>query len=514
MLLTADMLNVKGNGKLIQTQMNTSSNKVVLLRDIHNQKKRAHPADNANADDDLLQFMDEVKKIRDACVELYTDDQNELQGIFFQDDRMKQYFRAYPDLLLIDATYGVNNRRMPLFLLVVMDGNGESQIVALFLTRTENYETMMKLFHKFKVENNASDKLSLVITDKNFAERKALSDSFPGVQLQLCIFHALQAFNREITPEKREISAADKIVVIRILRKMVFSESETIYFRLYEQLRGLRLIKVTEYIDEHWHPVRTEWAACFTMKYHHYSNRTTNRVELLNSKLKSVVTKYTTLQKFFIETIQFMKSAITESDYRSISKAERQPIVDGNEEEYVRKYRRLLTEFAFFKLKTHIEMHTSIVFSNITREVGITTLQTNGQEVIYITKSDTCSCPFFSVLDMPCKHMLAFWDHHQLPKYVPEKCAARWYKTNLPKEISEQVLSLEFSNKPDVHKNVLTQNMKFRKAIETSKIIAAALSQKPSQVFDLFMKVLKQFEQFIQNNDVFSIHSVGIVSIS
>ncbi len=32
-------------------------------------------------------------------------DNNVLQGIFFQDEEMKQAFSAYPELLCIDATY-------------------------------------------------------------------------------------------------------------------------------------------------------------------------------------------------------------------------------------------------------------------------------------------------------------------------------------------------------------------------------------------------------------------------
>lgn len=184
-----EMNSVKGNAKLMQAQLNSDERRSILLRDIHNQKKTT---DAATSDGDIVTFMNEVRKIPDATVELFTDETNELQGIFFQTDRMKLFYKAYPDVLLIDATYGTNNRRMPVFLLVVVDGNGESQIVCLFITRSENYETMMKLFAKFKHENTETSKLTLAVTDKNFAERRAISESFPGIQLQLCIFHVLQ----------------------------------------------------------------------------------------------------------------------------------------------------------------------------------------------------------------------------------------------------------------------------------------------------------------------------------
>lgn len=140
-------------------------------------------------------------------------------------------------------------------------------------------------------------------------------------------FASHQAFGREIKREKRQISLDEKKQVLIILRQMVYALSEEVYDGLHAQLLGLNLDGVTQYFDTNWHRIRTEWVACYTKQYHHYLNQTTNRLESLNSKLKSVVTKYTTLQNFFAETIQFLKSTVTESDYRTISKKERKPIV-------------------------------------------------------------------------------------------------------------------------------------------------------------------------------------------
>lgn len=196
----SDMMNIKANVKLVQTQLNASGDKIVLLKDIRNAKM---PLSSEN---DMCQFVEEVKN---GCAEIFCNENNELEGIFFQDDRMKAYFAAYPELLLVDATYGLNNRRMPVFLLVIMDGNGESQIVGFFITKSENYEIMVKLFAKFREQNPKHTDMKLVVTDKNFAERKACADVFPGIQMQLCIFHVMQNLNREITTQKRSINSAD-----------------------------------------------------------------------------------------------------------------------------------------------------------------------------------------------------------------------------------------------------------------------------------------------------------------
>ena len=61
-----------------------------------------------------------------------------VQGIYFQDSSMKMSSESYPELLMVDATYKWNNLRMPVFIPLVIDGNGESEIVSVFLVSTED----------------------------------------------------------------------------------------------------------------------------------------------------------------------------------------------------------------------------------------------------------------------------------------------------------------------------------------------------------------------------------------
>ena len=51
-------------------------------------------------------------------------------GLFFQDGLVKSTFAAFPVLLLINATYKLNDLRMPLYLMMCVDGNGNSEIVS------------------------------------------------------------------------------------------------------------------------------------------------------------------------------------------------------------------------------------------------------------------------------------------------------------------------------------------------------------------------------------------------
>ena len=42
-------------------------------------------------------------------------------------------YAAYPEVLLVDATYKLNELRMPVYLLLVIDSNGQSEIVGVFV---------------------------------------------------------------------------------------------------------------------------------------------------------------------------------------------------------------------------------------------------------------------------------------------------------------------------------------------------------------------------------------------
>ena len=88
-----------------------------------------------------------------SVVTAFTDEDDMLKAIYFQTSEMRSAFALYPELLLIDATYKLNNLNMPLYVLMIVDGNGESEIVCLWLTQFEDKETITKLVQEFKKHN-------------------------------------------------------------------------------------------------------------------------------------------------------------------------------------------------------------------------------------------------------------------------------------------------------------------------------------------------------------------------
>ena len=56
---------------------------------------------------------------------------NKFKALFYQDAEMHLVYQAYPELIMIDATYKLINLRLPLYLSLCIDGNGQSEIACM-----------------------------------------------------------------------------------------------------------------------------------------------------------------------------------------------------------------------------------------------------------------------------------------------------------------------------------------------------------------------------------------------
>lgn len=74
-----------------------------------------------------------------AVVEYVTDGDKNLKAIF-QDEAIKSTFEQFPEIKLIDATYKTNNLRLSLYFIITVDGNGQIEIVVLFLLTEEDQD--------------------------------------------------------------------------------------------------------------------------------------------------------------------------------------------------------------------------------------------------------------------------------------------------------------------------------------------------------------------------------------
>ena len=164
-------------------------------------------------------------------MDVFIDEKKVFTGLFFQDAIMKYNFNCFPEVILFDATYKLNELRMPLYLMLVIDGNGQSEIVSLFLTFT-----ITDMINAFKSANPSWSKVGVVITDKDFTERAVFNEEFPEASLHICLFHALRSFCREVTCDKLGIRPGERDHSLEVITKLAYSHSEDEYDDHYTSL--------------------------------------------------------------------------------------------------------------------------------------------------------------------------------------------------------------------------------------------------------------------------------------
>ena len=67
---------------------------------------------------------------------------------------------------------------MPLYIFLVCDGNGQSEIVAAFLVASEQKPVIEQMVRIFKKHNTSWSATRVIMTDKDMNERDTLSEEF------------------------------------------------------------------------------------------------------------------------------------------------------------------------------------------------------------------------------------------------------------------------------------------------------------------------------------------------
>lgn len=128
-----------------------------------------------------------------ASVEVYCDSERNLKSIFFPDQRMKDAFKAYPELLCLDATYKLLELGLPVYLMLCEDSNGQSEVVAVCLLVTEDGDSMTWMMEAFKKHNVDWEGVRVVMADKDIGERDVIKQQLPNAAVLICLFHTLRS---------------------------------------------------------------------------------------------------------------------------------------------------------------------------------------------------------------------------------------------------------------------------------------------------------------------------------
>lgn len=362
-------------------------------------------------------------KILGACVEVIADQSNVLQGIFFQDQDMKNIFSTFPELVCVDATYKLLELRFPVYVMLIEDGNGQSEIVAVFMLLEENATSILAMVNAFKKHNEKWESVRVLMADKDMTERDVFASAFPQANLLICLYHTFRSFRREIVIDKMGITSGQRTMCLEMLQQMAYATSETRYRDIYNRFCMCAPPVVVAYFQENWHPIRDQWVMGMKFSTGNFLNNTNNRLECINQKLKSVISRYSSLEEFIEKFFLILRVLRSERDQKAALAVQKVPVVfhDTQSEASV-SYMKHLTPYAYEYVAKQLRLMEKVTLSQQDEE----TYELESSEGSLTVTTTSCTCSFWLSMRLPCRHILAVRSELNLDVFDDNLCDGRW----------------------------------------------------------------------------------------
>ena len=444
-----------------------------------------------------------------ACVEVFSDEDNNFKGLYFQDKQMIEAFQAYPELLCVDATYKLLNLGIPVYLLMCEDSNGQSEIVGVCLLVSEDIVSMQWMLSSFKKHNLKWSNTKVIMADKDIKERDVFKESFPDAAVLICLFHTLRTFRREITSEKMGITMGQRILCLDSIQKMAYASNLDEYTNLYDMFKNSCPKTVVDYFNDNWHPIKEEWVMGFKAACGSFLNFTNNRLESINGKLKQVISCRSTLEEFIMKFFVILTSLRTERDHKAALMFQKVKVRPFSKDTPEAKYCEVLTSYASDFVIKQLSLMEKV--KQIQEKDGVYTVETNSGLKTVSTKD--CNCVFRQSMKLPCRHMLVLRKNLKEPLFDAECCDERWtshyYRqtqrlfSSLP---SAPSVTVSLHNSKSERK--LSQQEKFRKANILTTELAAVVSEASRHHFYRRLELLKELIDGWKNGDEMALSMV------
>jgi len=438
-----------------------------------------------------------------ADVELYSDSERNLLGIFWQDREMKESFSAFPELLCIDATYKLLELGLPVFVMVCVDSNGQTEVVAACILVTEDAQSITWMMNTFKQHNEAWKKIRVIMADKDISERDIIKGSIPDAAVLICLFHTLRSLRREISCEKMGITAGQRTACLEMVQKLAYASSVAKYNELYEQFQHDSPREVVAYFNKNWHPIKDEWVLGMKSDCGSFMNFTNNRLESLNGKLKQVIDRHSSLEDFFDKFFVILNALRRERDHKVATMFQKVKVSCFKDDSPESHYSKFLSSYA--AQFVHKQLHLAGKVSTITANTDYYVVDTaEGQKKV---TPSACECIFNKSMLLPCRHIFALRNKLGQPLFDAALCDKRWsaaYYRSTHRLFSEPSVAgvCTVNVTSEKHRQALSQHQKFREASLITTDLASLASVASNIHYERRIELLKELAQFWKNGQI------------
>lgn len=410
-------LKIGASPKLVREKFSEKTGKVILMKDLNNIKSTI-----VTSNDELPKKITELGSkfaAENDCntFEILVDENGELDAIFIQSKFGKQLFAENGYYFQMDGTYSTNMEKFSLYLILTQDKTCVGRIIAACLLRNEDCVSIGTFLELFKKYNNTSC-LQTAIVDKDASEIKALTDSFPSINIVLCYFHNIQNIEKALKSE----TPLKKFQITNLFKAMSKNTSFEKFNAYLDEIKAIATPKFVEYFEKNWLSCKQSWAGYSDYVCNTNGTNTNARIEAKNRSLKQLLSRTDKLDVFLTKFFIILKQDKTESTYKFWNEklTVTRDMCHNSLLEYIRQnyaskiFEKCSTEcvqqsleykeneeiFEFFAEDGVEEKYDASVIFNANIRVDL---------LIYYKKQE-CSCTFFRSYKMPCRHIFQLVD--------------------------------------------------------------------------------------------------------
>ena len=320
-------------------------------------------------------------------------------------------------------------------------------------------------------------------------ERSVFATLFPAAALQLCLFHVLRSMSREVTLDKMGVRAGQRDALLAVFGSMATAHSDVVYEEQCALLRQMDVPAATEYFQKNWEPIKPQWVSFLKAKQFTVGETTNNRLESFNAKVKSVCSRYASLDTFFKEFLAVLRVLRDERVHASaVASISHSVVTPANVTERDLQYRDVLTSYAYEKVVKQIGLHEAIKLPD-----DVETPVPSSEGLLSVS-TVSCNCGFRSSFRLPCRHILARRKKDGLTSYDPSLVDRRWTSAYSPDPPVNPLLSTLQVRETSAaaHVTVLTSHQKYRQLMAIAAEIAGNGSELGMREYTLCLQSMKE----------------------
>ena len=335
-------------------------------------------------------------------------------------------------------------------------------------------------------------------------ERTVFKSEMPEVSLQICLYHVLRTFSREVTTSKANINSEERTRILEHLQKMAYSKSEEAYMDTYNELKEFGGA-VFRYFDTNWHPIRYEWVETYKSQTMNFGIRTNNRIESFFQKVKSLVTTRTSLQDLIEKLFILVSLQRQERSHNLIMSSMKVSTTDlAGEDE--KAYMDFLTPEAYKLVKVELSKtdEVNVINDNLVQ----------CKDVTFRIEGHACSCSFSRGHLLPCRHLLAVRKYNELSTFCPDAVNLRWTREYISQSQratdhhDHQQIETSLATPVAKKRTVLSEHQKYKKVTAHLNLIATIFTQYDTQTFNRKLTQIEHLVSLIQQDRDFVICEV------